>query len=423
MGKVIVRKRGSGYEYRFEIAPVNGVRKWVQKSGFKTKSEALDAGAEALTEYNTAGAPLKPCNMSYSDYLDYWFEDYCKNSLAYNTITTYETLIRLYIKPRIGKYRLADIQSVTICNFLKDLVNDYEFSQCYYRNILKVVKGSFTYAVNHGFLKYNPSMKIKLPKRKYKKSREKHIFSQRDIDTIVERFKNNREFIAAFLTACYTGMRTGELLALTWNDINFDEGVISIKRSIYDKPKDNLGRWYIGSTKTENGVRTIPLCETLKEILLNYKEYQDLTKHLYASDYKQYGLMDIENDNDIMYGRVVDSKYGEYNLDFVFTREDGTYSGTDILKDPIRIINKELNIHCRFYDLRGSFATHALYGGINLKDISTALGHGDITTTDKFYISNMKDVIFKTIDGIDDIISSDVIHEVAKFEMNSIQQV
>ena len=72
MSKVSVRQRGAGYEYRFAIAPIDGVRKWIQKCGFKTKSEAYNAGVEALAEYNNAGAPTKPCNMSYADYLDYW---------------------------------------------------------------------------------------------------------------------------------------------------------------------------------------------------------------------------------------------------------------------------------------------------------------------------------------------------------------
>ena len=417
MAKISVRQRGSGYEYRFAIAPVNGVRKWIQKSGFKTKKEAYNAGAEALAEYNNAGAPSKPCNMSYADYLDYWVDNYCKKNLAYNTISTYETLIRLYIKPKLGKYRLADINNATIYNFINNLVNEYEFSKAYYQNILKVVKGSFRYARNMGFLKYNPSLEASIPKRDYKDQRVKHIYSQEDIDAILKRFKNNKGFICAFLTACYTGMRTGEVLALTWNDINFDEGFISVKHSVYDKPKDYLGRWYMGKTKTKAGKRIIPLGDTLKEALLNYKKYQDLTKELYANDYKKYSLKDVKVMNGVTTGKIVESKYGELDLDFVFTREDGTYSGTDIIKEPCRIINQELNINCRFYDLRGTFATYANHNGVVIKDIAATLGHSNIEITDEHYISAVYQGVIKAVNSINNLISSDTINKIIKFEI------
>ena len=78
--------------------------------------------------------------MSYSDYIDYWIENYCKNNLKYNTIQTYITLITKYIKSNIGHYRMCNITSLTINTFINDLVNKYEFSREYFRNILKIVK-------------------------------------------------------------------------------------------------------------------------------------------------------------------------------------------------------------------------------------------------------------------------------------------
>lgn len=71
----------------------------------------------------------------------------------------------------------------------------------------------------------------------------------------------------------------------------------------------------------------------------------------------------------------------------VFTRKDGTFSGTDIVKYPFKIIHHELEIKCRFYDLRGSFATISLRNGCEIKDIAEVLGHKRIETTEKYYIS------------------------------------
>lgn len=415
MAKISVRQRGSNYEYRFAVASIGGVRKWIQKSGFKTKKEAYNAGAEALAEYINAGAPAKPCNMSYSDYLDYWVDNYCKRELAYNTIVTYETLIRLYIKPKIGIYRLADINSVTLTKFTEDLVYEHDFSRDYYKNIIKVVKSSFSYAIEHGILKYDPSSKTKLPRKNYRSSRKRHVFSQEEIDMVLERFKDNRAFTCAFLTACYTGMRTGEILALTWNDINFDEGFISIKHSVYDKPKDSLGRWYMGETKTKTGTRTIPLGDTLKETLLNYKKYQDLTKELYSDSYKKYGLRDIKVNGDIVTGRIVDREYSELDLDLVFTRDDGTYSGTDIIKGPNSAMKELLNTNCRFYDLRGSFVTRLAHDDVVLKDIAAIVGHASTKVTETNYLSTLNEDTIRAISKMNEMISSATISEVTKY--------
>ena len=78
MASVGIKKRGKVYQYQFEIAPVKGQRKWITKSGFKTKAEAQEEGNKAYTEYLNAGMPFKDCNISYTDYLDYWLDNYCK---------------------------------------------------------------------------------------------------------------------------------------------------------------------------------------------------------------------------------------------------------------------------------------------------------------------------------------------------------
>lgn len=77
--------------------------------------------------------------------------------------------------------------------------------------------------------------------------------------------------LSAFITACYTGMRSGEVCALTWNDIDLKNKVINIKHTVYDKPNDGKGRWYIGPTKTKNGTRQINISPTLFQALVNYK--------------------------------------------------------------------------------------------------------------------------------------------------------
>ena len=85
MAQVNTRKRGKTWEYRFEAASVNGKRSQISKGGFRTKAEALEAGAAALAEYNRSGLTFNPTEISVADYLDLWFDSYCKINLKYNT--------------------------------------------------------------------------------------------------------------------------------------------------------------------------------------------------------------------------------------------------------------------------------------------------------------------------------------------------
>ena len=77
----------------------------------------------------------------------------------------------------------------------------------------------------------------------------------------------------------------------------------------------------------------------------------------------------------------------------VFIKTNGTYSGTDLIKYPFKIIHYELGIKCRFYDLRGSFATTTLRSGVEIKDISKVLGHSKIETTENYYITSTIDTL------------------------------
>ena len=418
MAEVRVTKRGNVYQYQFEIAKVDGKRKYINKSGFKTKSEALESGNIAYAEYINTGKPFKESKISYSDYLDYWLNNYCKTNLKYNTIQSYTTLIEKYIKPRIGKYRISNITSVALNKFIVDLVNEYDFSREYFKNLLKVVKGSFRDACNlYGIIKYNPALTIRLPKMDKVEEDIKHLYSLDEIDIILNRFKDNATFIASFLTSCYTGMRTGEVFALTWDDIDLEKGIIYINHNIYDKPKDQFGRWYIGTTKTSRGTRTINIGNILIEALSNYKKRQDFLKNVYGKDYKYYHIEDVKNE----YGKVIEKRIVlnksdvDDKLDLVFTKDNGTYTGTDLIRYPFKVIRDELNIKCRFYDLRGTYATKILNNGTEIRDVADILGHRNIETTENYYISSTETSRKNAVLSYDEITNSNVINSAIKF--------
>ena len=184
-------------------------------------------------------------------------------------------------------------------------------------------------------------------------------------------------------------MRTGEVFALTWNDIDLDNRIIKVNKTVYAKDKEENGRWYLGTAKTIGSHREVYICDTLYSFLLKYKVLQNNYKKEFDKNYKYYTLEEVKN----KYGKLVEYKIIKDNskrnrVEMVFTRKDGTYSGTDIIRYPFRIIYHELGFQCRFYDLRGGFATISLRGGCEIKDIAEVLGHKRIETTEKYYISS-----------------------------------
>ena len=157
-----IRKRGKVYQYCFEAGKVNGKRKQITKSGFKTKSEAYIAGQKAYDELIN-GATNVEFNMLYGDYLDYWMKEYFEINYKYSTAKRYKETFKV-LKEEIGKYKLSFITPFLLNQSLLKIAQKCKTKEGV-RNYQKVIKSSFRDATNHfGFLKYNPAVELQIPK-------------------------------------------------------------------------------------------------------------------------------------------------------------------------------------------------------------------------------------------------------------------
>lgn len=138
------RKRGSTWEYRFDKITVNGKRKQVTKSGFKTKKEAEQAGTKAYTEFLKNGEPFVPSEISVADFYDQWQSTYCATNLNGVTKVSYSKKINNYILPVLGEYKLKCLNTAILQKFINDLY-DKGFS----RNTLSCIKGILTSSMNY----------------------------------------------------------------------------------------------------------------------------------------------------------------------------------------------------------------------------------------------------------------------------------
>ena len=179
---VSVRKRGKVYEYRFEIATVEGTRKWITKSGYPTKAEAFKEGAKAYNDfyYNGQKTQLRE-NMSYADFLDYWIDNYASFNLHYSTTISYINIIKNHVKPRVGFYKLWQLDTRLLQEFINKIYVEYGFSKNYMASILKVVKGSLKYACyTLNYINTNPAEHVHAPRIDKIEKNPAHIFTQEE---------------------------------------------------------------------------------------------------------------------------------------------------------------------------------------------------------------------------------------------------
>lgn len=174
--------------------------------------------------------------------------------------------------------------------------------------------------------------------------------------------------------------------------------------------------------RKKEGTRQINMSITLYNALINYKKKQQYLKKVFGNDYYTYHFEDVLN----KHGKVTEKRIvqNEGNIiqinkaDMVFTRPNGKYVGRNILNYPFKIIHKELGIdNCRFYDLRGSYATTNLRNGVEIRDVADILGHKYIETTENFYISSTDENKKDVSNVFDSLMSSETINNIIKYEI------
>ena len=159
---ISIRKRGKVYKYCFEAGKVNGRRKQITKSGFKTKNEAYTAGQKAYDEFINRVTSIE-CNMLYGDYLDYWMKEYFEINYKYSTARRYKESFS-NIKKELGNYKLSALTPYILNQVLLKLYQTSSIKEAL-RNYQKVIKSSLRDATYYfGFIKNNPAGDLEIPR-------------------------------------------------------------------------------------------------------------------------------------------------------------------------------------------------------------------------------------------------------------------
>lgn len=416
-----VRKRGKTWSYYFDLGKVDGKRRKKEKGGFRTKKDAEVALAKALNEYNNAGVTFEPSEISVADYLDFWFENYCKMNLKYNTYMGYLGIIENHLKPTFGHYKLKALNAAAIQEYTNQLkIRGHAKSTVV--GIISTLSGAMNYAIEPmHYIEHNPCERIKYPKyEKDTKTEKRFIIEPDDFKRIIKRFPEGNNFYIPLMIGYYAGLRISETFALTWDDIDLENRTLTVNKIIQNRSRTAESRrsshqkmkskWYFGTPKTITSNRTILFGDTLYRALKNTKLLKIKHKLEYGEYYTEiYKKKETDEKGDTIY-KIVESESSipldMEKVDLICVKENGSYLTTESFQYASRIIRNDLKIAFNYHSLRHTHATKLIENGANAKDVQERLGHTDIKTTLNTYTHNTDSMRKSSVDIFEKVASN-----------------
>lgn len=369
-----VNKRGNTFQIVVSLGlDVNG-KKIRKTTTYKPPENTTPKKAEKLAhefaiefERKCKGMTSLNENMRFCDMAEWFIDNYAKNELKEVTAYNYESQIKNHLLPELGNIKLKDFTPAKITAFFK--TRKYAPATC--RKVYVILQSIFARAVEQGFIKETPCTKaVILPKSKQPKEK-KPFLNEHQAKDLLKMVEDSTQFNRIIKVLLYTGMRSGECLALRWQDIDFENKTIHIENTLTDVG----GKHWLQPPKTKTSNRYIALSDILAKIFLEQKQYNDEKKAKLGKDYK----------------------YPE----MVFTTDSGNYVDRSGLNTQFRRFVKDTEFDfITLHSLRHCNATLLINSGIDLKIVSELLGHSDVSTTANVYADVLDSAKAKVADLI-----------------------
>ena len=368
-GSGTLRKRADGrWEARVVIGYDENGKPITKNVTANKKSKCLEKLEKLKEEINFIQRDTTKADMPFGEWIDFWYRHYCQMTIRPSTQAGYENRIYNHIIPEIGNIKLNQLTQNDLQQFYsrvkkggrlqyKEFYGD-GLSDRMIRGIHALCRMSLEKAVSENLITINPAIGCKLPP---KKSAEMQVLTPEEMQRLLIQAKYEGYF-EMLLLELTTGMRRGELLGLQWKDLNFQTGELHICRQAYHVK----GSLQITEPKTKGSIRTIILYKAVLNVLLEYKKTVN-SRWLFPSP-------------------VID---------------DMPRNPQSVFKKVKEILKKADCKNIRFHDLRHTFATTALANGLDVKTLSSIIGHVSSETTLDIYLHSTQEMQRQAANKID----------------------
>ncbi|EMF0486456.1 site-specific integrase [Enterococcus hirae] len=345
------------------IDPLTGKKRYTTKRGFKTQKEAKIALSRLELELQKTGMPTST-NTTFKEAAELWLENY-KKTVKESSYSRTKIIFNKHIYPKFGNIKLSKINTA----YCQKVVNDWseKGTSKQYPLFINYMNKVFKYAINIGLTSDNPTLNLIIPKPQIKTEKKLKLYTKEQLELFLNEvsqeqnpYFKNRDY-TLFRLLAFSGCRIGEILALTWDNINFKTHEMAIKKTVARSDK-----YYISETpKTKKSNRIIYLDEkTIKQLKFWKLEQR---KYLFQLGFTKANYLFTNDENSFTINQAVAERYNVYR-----ERAGLPYIG-----------------------LHGFRHTHAsmLYeAGADHKEVQERMGHANIKTTMDTYthITNSK---------------------------------
>lgn len=336
------------------VNPATGKKQYTTRRGFKTQKEAKLA--KARLEVQAKDNKYTPqSNMTFGEVTELWLEKY-KTTVKESSYNRVYTLFRSNILPLFKEKRIS---KVTIL-YCQKAVNQWFEQYKSYKAIRSYTLAVFDYAIELRLINDNPMAHVPVPKQKKETVKEKKFYEKEELENFLKCCQEDRFPLTypLFRVLSFTGMRKGELLALTWSDIDFTDKKMDINKTV---ARNLEGRPIITDPKNYSSIRNISLDDETIKVLRKWRV--DQRKYLLS-----FGINSIAP-NQLIFSSKSNSVLDHARLNRIQSR----------------ICKKNNFIDIKVHGLRHTHCSLLFEAGLSIQEVQYRLGHSNPRTTLEIY--------------------------------------